>query len=247
MHRWRYLDTVVFFAALGAIWELGVRASGIKAYLLPALSDIARAAWDARGHLFAQSVITTSEVALGFVAAVLGGALIAVAIYAAPAAQRTLYPLVTGLQAMPKVALAPVIVVWFGYGLTSKVVMTFLFAFFPIVIATLGGLYSTPRHLEEHFRALRASGLTTFLRLRVPSALPSFIDGCKVAMPVAMIGAVVGEFVGSSEGLGNLIMLATSAGRTDLVFAGIIAVTVLAMVLFWFVHLIGTRVWWRAY
>lgn len=247
MSRWRYLDTVVFFAALGAIWEFGVRASGIKAYLLPTVSDIARAAWEARGNLWTQSVITTSEVALGFVAAVVGGALIGVAVYAAPAAQRTLYPLVTGLQAMPKVALAPVIVVWFGYGLTSKIVMTFLFAFFPIVIATLGGLSSTPRHLEEHFRALRASGWTTFLRLRLPSALPNFIDGCKVAMPVAMIGAVVGEFVGSSEGLGNLIMLATSAGRTDLVFAGIIAVTVLAMVLFWFVHLVGTRVWWRAY
>ncbi|MBI4590414.1 MAG: ABC transporter permease, partial [Candidatus Rokubacteria bacterium] len=236
MKRWRYLDTVVFFAALGVTWEYGVRAFGIKAYLLPTLSDILRAAWEARGHLWTQSMITTHEVAIGFVAALIGGALIAVGIYFAPVAQRTLYPLVTGLQAMPKVALAPVIVVWFGYGLASKVVMTFLFAFFPIVISTLGGLYSTPRHLEEHFRALRASGWTTFWRLRVPSALPNFIDGCKVAMPVAMIGAVVGEFVGSSEGLGNLIMLATSAGRTDLVFAGIIAVTVLAMVLFWFVH-----------
>ena len=247
MRPWRYLDTLLLFAALGALWEYGVRALGVKAYLLPTLSDIGRAAWEARAHLWHQSLITVTEVMLGFAAAVAGGALIAVVIYVLPAAQRTLYPLVTGLQAMPKVALAPVIVVWFGYGLISKVIMTFLFAFFPVVIGTLGGLYSTPYHLEEHFRALRASGWTTFWRLRLPSALPNFIDGCKVAMPVAMIGAVVGEFVGSSEGLGNLIMLATSAGRTELVFAGIIAVTLLAMVLFWFVHLIGSRVWWRAY
>ena len=186
MRPWRYLDSVAFFVALGLIWEFAVQIFRVKAYLLPPLSAIFKVAWTERSLIATHSLITTYEVVIGFAAAVVGGALIGIGIYFVPFARRTVYPLVTGLQAMPKVALAPVLVVWFGYGLTSKVIMTFLFAFFPIVIATLGGLYSTPNNLEEHFRALRASGWATFWRLRAPAALPSFIDGCKVAMPVAV-------------------------------------------------------------
>jgi NitT/TauT family transport system permease protein len=114
------------------------------------------------------------------------------------------------------------------------------------VIATAGGLSSTPEHLEEHFKALKASGWTTFWRLRVPSALPNFIDGCKVAMPLAVIGAIVGEFVGSDEGLGNLLLMATAAGRTDLMFATLLVTTFMSMLLFWCIQIIGKLVWWRA-
>ena len=163
-----------------------------------------------------------------------------------PVARRTLYPLVIGLQSIPKIGLAPIIIVWFGYGLSSKVIMAFLFAFFPIVISTLGGLGATPAHLIEHFQALRASPWTTFWKLRVPSALPNFVDGCKVAMPMAVIGAVVGEFVGSNDGLGNLILLATGSSNATLTFAGLFAVTALSLLLFFLIELLGRLVWWRA-
>ena len=124
--------------------------------------------------------------------------------------------------------------------------MSYLIAFFPIVISTLGGLSSTPPNLLEHFRALGASQWKTFWHLRLVSALPNFVDGCKVAIPLAVIGAVIGEFVGSDSGLGNLIMLTTASQRTALTFAALLAVTLLSMLLFAVVEVLGWLVWWRS-
>jgi NitT/TauT family transport system permease protein len=238
--------TALFFIALGLAWEGGVRLTGTKAYLVPSLSDIAVSAWAARDALAQNGLVTLGEVLLGFGLAVLVGAISAVAVFCLPAARSTLYPLLVALQSIPKVGLAPLIVLWLGYGLGSKVLMAFLFAFFPIVITTLGGLANVPANLEEHFRALGSSRWTTFMRLQAPAALPSFVDGCKVAMPLAVIGAIVGEFVGSSDGLGNLIMLSTSASRTALTFAALLAVTGLSLALFYLVEMLGRLVWWRS-
>jgi NitT/TauT family transport system permease protein len=138
-------------------------------------------------------------------------------------------------------------VIWFGYGLASKVLMAFLFAFFPVVIQTMGGLAGTPVHLVEHFRAIRAPAWTTFRRLQVPAALPSILDGCRSAMPLAVIGAIVGEFVGSDRGLGHLILDANAQARTDLLFAALVTVSIVAGVLYYAVELLARRVWWRAY
>jgi NitT/TauT family transport system permease protein len=149
-------------------------------------------------------------------------------------------------QGLPKIALAPLMIIWMGYGTSSKVLMAFLFSVFPVVISTLGGLLGTPHHLLEHFRAIRAGRATTFWRLQLPAALPSIMDGCKTAMPLAVIGAIVGEFVGSERGLGYLILEATAQARTDLLFAALLAVSVLAGLLYWLVEVLANRVWWRA-
>lgn len=245
---WRTLrDSSLFFIALAVAWEAGVRWFEIKPYLLPTPSAIAVETWTSAHLLWQHGLITLNEVLLGFVSAVVLGVFIALAVFFVPLLHRTLYPLVIALQGIPKVALAPLIVVWFGYGVSSKVIMAFLFAFFPIVISTLGGLATTPAPLIEHFRALRMSAWDTFIKLRLPSALPNFIDGCKVAMPLAVIGAVVGEFVGSSDGLGNLILLASGSSRTALMFATLFAVTLLSLVLYAIVELLGSLVWWRAH
>ena len=240
------VESMLFFVVLGFIWEYSVIIFEIKSYLLPTLSDIFRELWVSRGLLWSQTLITLNEVLLGFAYAVVLGVPIAAAIYFVPIARRTIYPLMIALQSIPKVGLAPIIIVWFGYGLSSKVIMAFLFAFFPIVISTLGGLGTTPEHLIEHFQALRASAWTTFWKLRVPSALPNFVDGCKVAMPLAVIGAVVGEFVGSNDGLGNLILLATGSANSTLTFASLFAVTGLSLFLFFLIELLGRFVWWRS-
>ncbi len=240
------LETALFFLTLGLLWEAAVRVFDVRAYLLPTPSDVARAAWDARILLMSHGLVTLEEVIWGFLSAAVLGVATAVTIFFVPVARRTLYPLVVGLQSVPKIALAPMLVVWLGYGLTSKVAMAFLFAFFPIVIATLGGFEGTPTHLEEHFRALRASAWVTFTKLRMPAALPSFVDGCKVAMPLAVIGAIVGEFVGSNEGLGNLILLATGSSRPALTFAALGAVTALSVALFFVIEACGRLVWWRS-
>ncbi len=240
------IESMLFFVVLGFIWEYSVIFFEIKSYLLPTLSDIFRELWVSRSLLWSQTLVTLNEVLLGFAYAVVLGVPIAAAIYFIPIARRTIYPLMIALQSIPKVGLAPIIIVWFGYGLSSKVIMAFLFAFFPIVISTLGGLGTTPEHLIEHFQALRASAWTTFWKLRVPSALPNFVDGCKVAMPLAVIGAVVGEFVGSNDGLGNLILLATGSANSTLTFASLFAVTALSLFLFFLIELLGRLVWWRS-
>jgi NitT/TauT family transport system permease protein len=244
--RWRGpVETTLFFVLLAIAWEVGVQALQVKSYLLPPPSDILRETVTSAPLLWLHALITLREVAIGFVVAVALGVAVAAAIFFVPLARRTLYPLMVALQSIPKVGLAPIIVVWCGYGLESKIVMAFLFAFFPIVIATMGGLASVPAHLEEHFRALKAGPFVTFRRLRMPAAMPNFVDGCKVAMPLAVIGAIVGEFVGSNDGLGNLILLATGSSRTTLTFAALLTVTALSFVLFYAIELVGRLVWWR--
>jgi NitT/TauT family transport system permease protein len=245
--RWRELVApAALFLLLALLWEKAVAIFGIKQYLLPPLSQVLDTLWQSRAMILQQSWITTGEILLGYFWAVAGGVLIGLAIFAWPTLRRTVYPLIVLFQGLPKVALAPLFVVWFGYGLASKVLMAFLFAFFPVVVGTLGGLAGTPEHLIEHFRAIRASPATAFLRLRIPAALPSIMDGCKTAMPLAVIGAIVGEFVGAESGLGHLILAANANARTDLLFAALIAVSVLAGILYFLVELAARRVWWRA-
>ena len=249
LKAWFGTDALIgwgFFLIIGLVWEFGVKASNVPAYLLPPPSDILAELWRSRGALGAQTLVTLTEVFWGFVIAVVLGVPVAALVQFSNMAKRTVYPFLIALQSIPKIGLAPLIVVWFGYGLISKLIMAFLFAFFPIVIATMGGLASTPTHLEEHFRALRASPWQVFWRLRVPAAMPNFLDGCKVAMPLAVIGAVVGEFVGSNDGLGNLILTASGSGNTTLTFAALIAVTVLSLLLFYGVAYWERFIWWRA-
>ena len=245
--KWReVVEPAVLFLVLAVLWEKGVEVFGIKQYLLPPLSLVLETLWDSRVMLLQQTWVTTWEILIGYFCAVLGGVLLGLAIFAWPSMRRTVYPLIVLFQGLPKVALAPLFVIWFGYGLASKVLMAFLFAFFPVLVGTLGGLAGTPEHLIEHFRAIRATPMTAFIRLRFPAALPSIMDGCKSAMPLAVIGAIVGEFVGAENGLGHLILAANANARTDLLFAALIAVSALAGVLYLLVELAAKRVWWRA-
>ena len=240
------VDPVLFLIVLGLLWEWSVRFFRIKPYLFPTLSDVFAVLWNERVSMWNPGLITLLEVVVGFAAATVGGVIIALAIFFVPTVRRTVYPMITAMQSIPKVALAPLMVVWFGYGLSAKFVMAFLFAVFPIIIATLGGLAGTPQNLVEHFRALNASGWETIWRLRIPSALPSFIDGCKIAIPLAMIGAVVGEFIGSQNGLGYVILVSSSTAQTAQMFAALITIAVLSWALFLLMELISKLVWWRA-
>ena len=240
------VDPVLFLIVLGLLWEWSVRFFRIKPYLFPTLSDVFAVLWNERVSMWNQGLITLLEVVVGFAAATVGGVIIALAIFFVPTVRRTVYPMITAMQSIPKVALAPLMVVWFGYGLSAKFVMALLFAVFPIIIATLGGLAGTPQNLVEHFRALNASGWETIWRLRIPSALPSFIDGCKIAIPLAMIGAVVGEFIGSQNGLGYVILVSSSTAQTAQMFAALITIAVLSWALFLLMELISKLVWWRA-
>jgi NitT/TauT family transport system permease protein len=138
-------------------------------------------------------------------------------------------PLLVGLQSVPKVALAPIILVWLGTGFQSKLAIVWLVAFFPIIVDTVAGLRSTPRELLELARSLRASPLQILVKAQLPAALPFILTGAKVAITLAVIGAVIGEFVGSSEGLGYLLLTATSQLDTPLAFAALIALSLMGV------------------
>lgn len=242
----RFGEPFLFFVFLGLIWEGSVHYFDIRSYLLPPLSDVFVEMWQSRLSLLSHGMVTLLEVIVGFAGAVVLGAIIAGLIFYIPMLRRTLLPFITAMQSVPKVALAPLMIVWFGYGPMSKYVMAFLFAFFPIVISTLGGLSGTPGNLIEHFRSLRASAWETTWRLYLPSALPAFLDGCRIAIPLTMIGAIVGEFVGAQRGLGYVIMLTSSSGETDLMFASLITIALLSTAVFMVFQLFARLVWWRA-
>jgi NitT/TauT family transport system permease protein len=139
------------------------------------------------------------------------------------------YPLLIALQSVPKVALAPMILVWLGTGLESKLAIVWLVAFFPIIVDTAAGLRATPKELLELAHSLNASPLQVFIKVQLPAALPFVVTGAKVAITLAVIGAVIGEFVGSSEGLGFLLLSATSQLDTPLAFAALFALSVLGI------------------
>ena len=242
----RYVEPLLFFVALGLIWEWSVHYFEIRSYLLPPLSDVFATMWSSRASLASHAAVTLTEVIVGLSFAIVAGVLLAAAIFYVPTLRRTIFPFITAMQSVPKVALAPLMIMWFGYGPTSKYVMSFLFAFFPIVVSTLGGLNSTPSHLVEHFKALRASTWEATWRLRIPSALPSFLDGCRIAVPLAMIGAIVGEFVGAQRGLGYVIMMTSSSSQTSLMFAALITVSLLSTSIFLLFQFASQLVWWRA-
>jgi NitT/TauT family transport system permease protein len=235
-------ERILPFAALAVAWEVSVVAFDIKPYLLPRLAVVLESLWTHRVNLFFQSLVTAKEIGLGYLLAVFGGIAIALVIYAWPLAYRMLYPVLVVFQGLPKIALAPLMIIWMGYGTSSKVLMAFLFSVFPVVISTLGGLLGTPHHLLEHFRAIRAGRATTFWRLQLPAALPSIMDGCKTAMPLAVIGAIVGEFVGAQAGLGYMILQRNFNMDMAGVFAILIILSLMGIGLHMLVNAIQRRV-----
>lgn len=176
--------------------------------------------------------VTALECVFGFALSVVIGIPIAVIMTYSRIANRMFYPLLVASQSIPKVAIAPILLVWFGTGIQSKLAMAFVIAFFPIVVDTATGLRSTPPELLELARSLQCSRLQTFFKIQLPSALPSIFSGAKIAVTLAVIGAVIGEFMGSSEGLGNMLLAANSQLNTPLVWAALVVLSVLGMILY---------------
>ena len=168
----------------------------------------------------------------GFLLAFALGVPIAVAITSSRVLSLMFYPLLIATQSVPKVALAPLILIWLGTGLTSKLAIAWLVAFFPIVVDTATGLRNTPADLLDLAASVRASGFQTFCKIRFPAALPFIISGSKVAITLAVIGAVIGEFIGSNDGLGNLMLVANSQINMPLAFAALFGLAILGVALY---------------
>lgn len=218
-------------------WEASAHLFKIPVYLFPAPSDILASCRDNGALLLRESWITTVEILLGYVLSIVVGIPLALAIFNWPVFSKSVYPLLISSQAMPKVAVAPLFVVWFGFGLVPKVLIAFLIAFFPIVINTVMGLAAIEQEKIFLARSMGLSNMQTFRLIRFPTALPSIFAGLKISITLAVVGAVVGEFVGGDSGLGYQLMVANGAMNTPLLFAGVLALTILGLVLYWLIEL----------
>jgi putative hydroxymethylpyrimidine transport system permease protein len=229
---------LLLLGSLIAGWELLARAGGIENYLLPAPSEIAQALVEDRDLLLPDTWVTAQEVLLGFALAVAIGVLLAVLLHLSPLLRRTVYPLVVATQAVPVIVIAPILVIWFGFGMAPKLVVIALVCFFPIVVNMLDGLRSVDPEQVKMLRTLGASRAALFRRLELPSALPQLFTGAKIAAAVAVIGAVFGELVGSDAGLGHAIQVGTAQLLTARVFAAVLILAVIGMLLFALVALL---------
>ena len=226
------LYPILVAAALALLWEIGSRALDIPTFLVPAPSQVLSTLAGKAHVLVKHGWTSTQEIVLGYLLSIVVGIPLALGIYFWPPFARSIYPLLVSSQAVPKTAVAPVFVVWFGFGLLPKVLIAFLIAFFPIVINTVIGLGSLEAEKIYLARSMAMGPLSTFFKIRLPHALPSIFGGLKIAITLAVVGAVVGEFVGADAGLGHLLLEANGAMDTPLLFAGLVGLTVIGVVFF---------------
>ncbi len=222
------LATLVVSALLA---ELVIRTAGISPLLLPPPSAVARAALTQGGSLLPALWTTTQAVLLGLGLSTVLGILVAVALSSSRWVERAFYPYAVFFQIVPIVAIAPLLVIWFGYGLRAVVAAAFIVSIFPVIANTLAGLLSVDPALRELFRLYRAGAWDTLWKLRLPWALPYVLTGLRIAAGLAVIGAIVGEFVGGG-GLGVVVLEAMRQQRTDLVFAAVLYASFLGLALF---------------
>ncbi len=236
--RDRRIPTILSFVVFLLVWEGAVDIFHIRSYILPAPSAIVNACVKYWSILWDASLYTSRSIAIGFIAAAVVGVILALPIALSPLMERTAYPLLVFSQLVPKVALAPIFVIWFGFSLTPKVAVVFLLSFFPIVLNGIVGLRSIDPEIIHLTRSTGANALDTFLKVRLPYALPNFFAGLKLAAISATVGGVIGEFIGSDSGLGFVILTANGDLHTDLSFAAIVLLTVIGMILYYVVELL---------
>jgi NitT/TauT family transport system permease protein len=228
----RALKLSLTLIALVAVWELLCRALNIPVFLIPAPSQVAWRLYEKRDLYLIHTWTTLYETTAGFLLAVVFGILCAAIIVVIPKLRDIVMPLLLVAQLVPKVAIAPLLLIWFGYGLFPKVLVAFLVAFFPIVVNGASGLASVQPELLDLGHSLQASRWQTFWKFRIPSALPELFSGMKVAVTLAIIGAIIGEFVGGNRGLGYLIIVANQELDTPLAFAAIFLLSAAGIALY---------------
>jgi len=227
-----YLLPAATLFGLLLVWEVAYRAFHIPKYIIPSPLGILAATWEWRGRLPGHAWVTLYETIAGFALSIAVATPLAVLLVYSPILRNAIYPLLVISQSVPKMALAPVLLLAIGHGVESKVLVGFLGAFFPIVVDTATGLSATPPELLDLSRSYRTSQLRTFVKVRFPWALPFFFSGLKVAITFSVTGAVIAEFVGSDKGLGYIILAATSYWKADLAFGSMLLLSLMGILLF---------------
>lgn len=222
----------LFTAGFFLIWEIAVRVTGTSSFVLPAPSLIAQALWQFRGPLMLHSFHTAWMTLAGFSLAVVFGLLLGVALGASRIVNAGSYPLLVGFNAIPKVAVVSILVIWFGVGWLPAVLTAFLISFFPIVVNVATGLATIEPETEDVLRALGASKRDIIVKVGIPRAMPYFFGSLKVAITLAYVGSVIAEYNASNFGVGNLMARASADFNVPLLFAALIALAVLGVVMY---------------
>ena len=244
----RFVIPMAMLLAVLGVWEAAVHILDVPRYILPAPSKIGVTLFAEHAQLLKHTFVTLQEMLLGFALAVSIGIPLAVLMFEFPMLEKALYPYVIGSQTVPVFAIAPLLVLWFGFGIASKVIMAALIVFFAIVLNTLDGLKSTDPDTVNLFRILRATRWQILWKVRIPSALPFIFSGAKIGISISTIGAVIGEWVGAKAGLGYLMLYANGKLQVALVFAAIFCLTLLGLSLFGLMTLLERYAMpWRQY
>ncbi len=232
-----WLPPVVLLAALLGVWELWVRLRHVPPYVLPAPSRLWPAFWTARPLLWGHLRTTLGETVLGVVLGAALGAVLAIAIASVPLLRRALSPLLVASQTIPLIVLAPLLVLWFGFGVTPKVVIVVLIVFFPVAISTATGLMAVDQDQIDLARSFGASRAQVLRLVTLPGALPSFFSGLRISSAYAVAGAVYGELIGGSSGLGLFIERSRRSYRVDQVLVAVVLIALLSAALYGLVNL----------
>jgi NitT/TauT family transport system permease protein len=245
--RGRLVAPLVLVTAFLVGWELYARASGVSPFVLPPPSRVLASLWEFRDEALRHTVPTVGETVVGFAFSIVAGTAAAVAMDRIDVVRRAVAPLLVGSQTIPIVAIAPLVVVWFGFGFLPKILVVVLVTFFPITVALLDGFASTPAERTELMRSMGASDGQVFRKLRWPTGLPGLFTGLRISATYAVVAAVIAEYVGATEGLGIWMQLSQRSFRTDLVFAAILLTAALSIALVALVTLIERAVipWWH--
>ncbi len=228
----RHRNILIVYPAIIVAWQLYATYSGTPGYILPAPSQILDAILVNAPRLATDSWVTTEETVIGFIVGVALGFLTAVAIVSFPFLRSTIMPGMVAFQSLPKVAVAPLIALWFGLGIEPKIINAMLLAYFPIAINVVAGLEQIDPDYIFLARVMLATKYQIFLKVRIPHAIPLFFEGLKIAMPFALVGAIIGEFVGAQRGLGVLLLIANTMFNTPLMFAGLFYIMIISFVLY---------------
>lgn len=237
---------IYLIAVVLGVWLLA-RHNRVPAFLLPAPQAVLEALWQKRQLLAHHAMFTLAEIVLALLLGVGGGVVLAVLMASSPLLRRVLFPLVTASQTIPVFALAPLLVLWLGFGIASKVVVAALILFFPLCLSLFDGLCRTPAGWLELAQTLYPSRWRIFWRVRWPAALPQFFAGLQMAVVLAPIGVVIGEWVGASEGLGYLMMQSNARLETATSFAALLLLMSLALLLSAAVALVRKKFLWQSY
>lgn len=230
--RWAWVPALAIIAVGIGAWQLYATRSGVSPQILPSPARVLHAGWLNRGALWTNTLATLKETAFGFGLAIVVGFVLSAVIDASGVLRNALMPLLIGSQTLPLVAIAPLVIIWFGFGLMPKILLVALLSFFPITVALLEGYQSTDPDVERLLASMGAGRWRVFRTARVPTAMPFFFAGLRIAITYSVVVAIFAEYAGATAGLGVYIQEETHVFRTDLVFAAVLVTTLITVGLF---------------